>query len=436
MATAEIRVSAQFPQSPNHRDLSPQNWRWIHFLTFPVDKINHPNFRISHYPYKWIRFAAGSILGVNGHLSTDRDSLQLVSYGDQDLPSQSIDLFFTVANTDKPRIYLVDRLLRKESVSSVEGSRRRAHFRRDVIERDRFCVLTGREPDYCDAVHMLPHMRGDEYIKKVTSRRSTLHEPYVRNDTVSEIDDIHNGLCLHNSTHRALHRKVAFLKTPNFAMDTTDIDPGVPGGNTIQYTAHLFDPEDSGALGDSSIHNGHPLRVAAAVSDWPPDVLFDFSYAATVIYNFGVLPADAEFSDMWDQNYYPFGAMTAAQLYAHRTAEDDAAKFQKITMQSTERGGREQARDARNVPDLTHTPDASNTSDIVSDTSDVADSADDIQFDVRDPFDRLMLPCFMMSPRLAREYLEEQRDKDNVVRRKELEEKVNEWRGVIGAESA
>jgi hypothetical protein len=54
-------------------------------------------------------------------------------------------------------------LTRTRSTESIPTSRR-AHFPSDVAERDGWmCVLyPGMTAEFCDAVHLLPHSKGDE----------------------------------------------------------------------------------------------------------------------------------------------------------------------------------------------------------------------------------------------------------------------------------
>ena len=91
-------------------------------------------------------------------------------------------------------------------------------------------------------------------------------------------------------------------QTPNFAMETTDIDPNVPTGSE-RCSAHLFFP-DTRFLGDSRLQSGAPLRVAE--TEWPPDILFDAVYASTVMHHF----ATEELNDVfegWKDMFYPGG---------------------------------------------------------------------------------------------------------------------------------
>jgi len=205
------------------------------------------------------------------------------------------------------------------------------------------------------------------------------------------MDDMRNGLFLHGCIHLTWFNFIAFLKTPNFAMDTADVDPAAPDARAPRYSAHIFVPERNEFFGDYRLRTGHPLHIAAA--DWPPDVLLDYSYGAAVLHKFGVAaPADGGFATAWNSRYYTPGARLRSR-YAH-----------------------------------------------VSDASDGGSSSASgvMRLDWRDPFDRLlMLPYLMMPPQDARALLAAQNEKRAADRRAALEDKVGAWRGgvVDGAEA-
>lgn len=112
----------------------------------------------------------------------------------------------------------------RTNITSSNTTSRRAQFRDDVAERDgRTCVLTGLETGFCDAVHLVPHSKGDrvcyfhsesalahdlQYIATYTERRS--RDPAC-GDYIQGIDSIYNGLSLNKLTHTKLGIDVAFL---------------------------------------------------------------------------------------------------------------------------------------------------------------------------------------------------------------------------------
>jgi hypothetical protein len=101
-------------------------------------------------------------------------------------------------------------------------------------------------------------------------------------------------------------------QTPNFAMDTSDVDSTRPAREK-KYTAHLFDPSKPSFFGDRALPSGTPLQVSANTSDWPPAILFDAVYASTVLHHFGAQTLKDKLAATW-QDTYPNGIMNQAQV--------------------------------------------------------------------------------------------------------------------------
>ena len=181
---------------------------------------------------------------------------------------------------------------------------------------------------------------------------------------MTEIDSVQNGLFLHSSIHKSLGTNVAFLKvrgiclvtdqpdgsgkqTPNFAMDTTDIDPTAQAG-TERCSAHLFSHNPL-FLGDPRLQSGTPLRIAD--NEWPPDILFDAVYAKTVMHHFATQKLYDVLED-WKDMFYPGGVKTSAQadldvINADKTARDEAKRTRAL-----EREERRQRRGAVDISEL------------------------------------------------------------------------------------
>lgn len=158
---ADIRVHAQFPKHVSQGipiDLDASNWEWRHCLTFPVDRIA----LLSTKPFKWVRYATGIIVGAQGDLSHERDSLALVNYEDVAHPT-SIELFYHVSDEEKLNMFPLDQdLMKARTVTSSRATYRRGRFRARVEKRDETCVLTGAPENYCDAAHMIGFSKGDK----------------------------------------------------------------------------------------------------------------------------------------------------------------------------------------------------------------------------------------------------------------------------------
>ncbi|KAH9050875.1 hypothetical protein EDB83DRAFT_2316995 [Lactarius deliciosus] len=122
------------------------------------------------------------------------------------------------------------------------------NFRDKIIARDgSACVVTRHPGVYCDAAHLVPWNKGDEYIQRVVKDRSSCYHHHGSLPSISGIDDVQNGVLLAKSVHSMLAQgAVAFLRTPNYGLDPTDI-PRVDLGQarTAHFTLQqLKVPED------------------------------------------------------------------------------------------------------------------------------------------------------------------------------------------------
>ncbi|KAI0245053.1 hypothetical protein BJV78DRAFT_1270029 [Lactifluus subvellereus] len=386
-----IRVHDQFPKvlsgiPHTELDLNPDNWVWAHCLTFPIDKLNDLQF--SSRPYKWIHYAMGIIVGAHGELSTNCALPNPIDY-DSPLSSVSIDLYYHTTNEEKLCIFPLDPSLANTRIeTSSQTSMHRDNFRADVEEQDgRRCVVTSVPHNVCDAAHLLPHSKGDMYIETFSTYRR--RDTSGTNDIVRDIDNVCNGLFVNVIIHCILGQHVAFLKTPNFAMDTTDVDLNADGAEE-RYTTHVFDHSQW----PFAIPPGSPIQVPSNMSrsTWPPATLFNAVYASAVIYHFGVAMGDV--LKMWGDVFQPGGPTTAAHTDdKHRCNQADADE--------------ENYNEQKPVRDM---------------------------HGGFNGFDALMMLPFMMMPaEKVREYLKGHEEMAAVAEREGLEEKVNLWReGVFG----
>ncbi|KAA1474434.1 hypothetical protein DENSPDRAFT_841012 [Dentipellis sp. KUC8613] len=291
-----VHVSTQLPTDGNPSNLVLDNWVWKRCLTFPVDALTALKF--SNKPYKWIRYAAGVVLGAEGTLSRgDNELLDLESdLASLDRLPDTTDLFyhidiFTEEGVPTRRLFPLDPdfAASRMTGTSTADSTRCVNFRAEVMQRDGDgCVATGMPPEICDAVHLVAHCKGDEYIQSLTRHRQR------GADVIEEIDDTRNGLFLCKNLHAALGKGFAILKTPNFAMKTEDVvQVGTEAVGTTRYTAHLFHVKylpsevSGGLLGRPP---GSAIQIPARGEDmasWPPDVLFDAVYASAISEHFG-----------------------------------------------------------------------------------------------------------------------------------------------------
>ncbi|KAI0289830.1 hypothetical protein BC826DRAFT_970734 [Russula brevipes] len=299
-------------------NLGTSNWEWEECLAFPVSKLS--NLQFSSKPYKWIRYAIGVVVGARGDLCTERDLPNPIPIDyNSVLSSTSIDLYYHTTDQEKRRMFPIGlRLNNTSTVTSSTVSTRRERFCQDVEERDGACVVTGGPASICQAAHILPHSIGDTYIETLSTHRR--RESSSSNAVVQGIDDIRNGLFVSAQIHQVLGKHIAFLKTPNFAMDTTDVDSSAERAQE-RLTNHIFDRSLESYAGRS----GSAVRVPSDMSIWPPATLFDVTYASAVVHHFGTKRMDGW--KVWEDTFYPGGAIKAGRAYdKHRRDQVDADK--------------------------------------------------------------------------------------------------------------
>ncbi|KAH8995406.1 hypothetical protein EDB92DRAFT_2052945 [Lactarius akahatsu] len=291
MTTApQIVVYASLPLTVSfdaNLDLSPTNWHWLNEL---------PGHLLER-PYKWIRYAIGVVIGAEGVLSTSCDSLDVVDY-DIGLPVESAVLYYHISNEERGRMLPVDpHIVCTSRTSSVLTARRRS-FLDKVAEWDGGrCLLTGWAGKFCDAVHLLPHHKGNMYISTYTQCCS-----HARDDITEDINDIQNGVFLNKVAHVMLGNDLGLLMTPNFAMSTTDIDPTAPPAQK-QCISHLFEPAPPG-----TITSGSTFQISD-IHRFPPAIIFDAVYAGAVLHHFGTQTLKDMVIANWEDTYSR--AMTA-----------------------------------------------------------------------------------------------------------------------------
>jgi len=378
---AAITVHAEFSTtlSPEETKLDKSNWKWHPCLRFPIDKLISLNF--SSKPLKWIRFATSVVVGAKGHLFRQPSSSTPIDY-EETLTDTSLDLYYHfLDDNERSHMFPLDPKLANERIAtSTGGSTRCSVFWDEVIQRDGGrCVITNIDDDeLCDPAHLVSHSKGDSYIDKITSRRQS--NP---NDIIKDIDDVRNGLFLNSFSHRKLGKGFAILVTPNFALESNDIQAGENGQ---RFTAHVFD--ESLALGmdvrGNSVPSGSAVRVPDDRSQWPPTVLFDIIYASAVLRHFNALHPDI--LKPWNDEFYPSGQTTAIHTI------DPEVK-------------QKQGRDKRH--------NRCNPGFGMLDSNAILD----------------LLPYIFIPPKELKKHFEEQHEKMEARERNELEDKINSWRG-------
>lgn len=198
----------------------------VPFLSIPLSDVQ----RLSIHPFKWLRFVMFSICGAVGDLSATPDGPP-VNY---DSISLADIIYFYTPSGD---CIFVDYEGLNDRETSTEQTHRGLHFRRDVRQRDGCCIITQERAEDCDAAHLIPRSKGDEYIQRVVQDRSPLYG-HTSIPSISGIDAIENGVFLSKLLHSKFGRgDVAFLMTPNFVseLDPTDIHRFEQGSTGTDY---------------------------------------------------------------------------------------------------------------------------------------------------------------------------------------------------------
>ncbi|TCD70897.1 hypothetical protein EIP91_001205 [Steccherinum ochraceum] len=187
---------------------------------------------------------------------------------------------------------------------SIDSSSSRSSYTQKLLRTEGMaiyggCPFTrdGTESGSVVAAHLIPKAQGDRYMKHLSSGR----EEHARLDSV---DDTRNILILEGELHNMLDlkRNIAFIKTPNFALQTSE----VPARNRPEgydgycITTHFFGEVlqsifDRHGLATDLRRNAAriPFDIDSNVSSQdtsyrPPDFLFDSVYATNSFATFGI----------------------------------------------------------------------------------------------------------------------------------------------------
>ncbi|KAG9310796.1 hypothetical protein JVU11DRAFT_8648 [Chiua virens] len=323
-----IQVHAMFRLNPRS-----SNWQWVHCLTVPLPTLS--SLQLSLRPYQWIRYAIGVVVGAYGELSFKEDSLDM----DYDhVPSESTTVYYRISDDERDNMFPVDPNINRTQVTSEVSTPRRGQFHDEVLSRDAVCVFTGMTMPSCDAAHLLPHSKGDEYIETYTLHRS--RDPV---DVVVDIDNTRNGILVNKALHPHLGTNVAVLMTPNFAIRTTDIDP-TASQEEKRCTAHLFDPVLSNIF--YALRQGSSVKIPNSPDSWPPGILFDAVYAGAVLHHFAAQPLrDAHRA--WKSTFYK--GTSRAQAEHREIISERAAQNARKIEQKDVRGQRASEHQKRGV---------------------------------------------------------------------------------------
>jgi len=174
---------------------------WIVTLTIPTEEFNQFTFR----PLSWLRFLGFAIYGREGALLLSPEGEEVDDYT---VSTESLKGAYYYSSNDEPRLVDVQGMNDRISDFNSVNSESHDEFARRIVGRDETCVMSRQGSLLCDASHLIPRSKGDEYIKRVTELRKNNDD-----DVIDSIDDPRNGLLLGNNYHRLLGRGyLAFLK--------------------------------------------------------------------------------------------------------------------------------------------------------------------------------------------------------------------------------
>ena len=291
--------------------------KWIAVLEIPTNEL--PRFSLR--PFKWLRFLAFCVTGVQGRIALSCDVASPTVDYNTPVVTEKVKVYYHLPPGTHAQVFPIDPDLAKSSVHT-ERSQREGRFRDQLIIRDKSCAMSGDEDtEGLDGAHCISFSKGSEvsssflnvilklcfltvflqYLKTYTSNRG--------NVVIEEINDVRNGLLVAKTLHHRVGKRTAFLpvrihpvgrncmrsyfiQIPNFAMEAGDVATQVrqlrPGQRVQTQDARQWIIQHFGA--NSSVlpliaPHGAPLFVPAPryISKWPPESLFCAIYGGTAM---------------------------------------------------------------------------------------------------------------------------------------------------------
>ncbi|KAH9965165.1 hypothetical protein BC827DRAFT_1126603 [Russula dissimulans] len=260
----------------------------VSFLSIPRSDIE----RLAIRPFRWIRYVMFAICGARGDLSTTLTGPP-VDYDRAEFAGDENKYYYRPSDN----CAFVDHAGLNDRITSTVHTARGSSFRESILRRDGpTCVVTQLAKEHCDAVHLIPRSKGDEYIEKVVQLRSPRDNSAPLSNI--QIDNIVNGVLLTKTLHSQLGKgEIAFIKTPNYGLRPEDIRKFPRGSSRPDYiTLHWlkkpmnYDPASLTTLRNAGIE---PSPYTAITLGANVDALFqggEGSLPSTVIldYAYGV----------------------------------------------------------------------------------------------------------------------------------------------------
>ncbi|KAI5115640.1 hypothetical protein M0805_004609 [Coniferiporia weirii] len=258
---------------------------WFTALTIPLDLFSLYAVK----PRKWLSYLGYAVTGSVGVLSLAHDESIPC---DMDAPVNAGDIYYFHATNIT---YFVDPDV-ISMATSEHSSQSLSPIPKELIVQYGACPFSGFPGDYCHACHLVPHVKGDAYIERVTEERS------AGLTVIEQIGDIRNMLFLNPYLHRLLDKRmIAFLPTPNVVLKTDDI---VRGADPDAYlvTLHCFEQFGSDIIA-AAVHG----KSAALLNEdkRPPEVIYSMIYGSAALNAWAPPSVLALVKQYTQDKYYP-----------------------------------------------------------------------------------------------------------------------------------
>ncbi|KAH8114755.1 hypothetical protein DFH11DRAFT_186125 [Phellopilus nigrolimitatus] len=259
-------------------------------------------------PRKWLDYLGYALTGSDGTLSLSSETP--ADLCDLDLPIAPGEAFFfhtsgSVAYVD-PDLVTTD--------SSHSSTARETGFWDALLARDGLCPFSSVQPSLCDATHLLPHAKGNEYIELLTRKRT---EGRL---VIAEIDDPRNGILVGRGLHGWMGTGVlGFLQTPIRSLKSSDIHEGAEP-DAYCLTIHVF-LENSNSR-QSLYHDKVASLRSPLPANWPSEVIFTALYASAALRAWGKEDFKTRLASITRMDYYP-------NALQDKSARDEAKKIRR-----------------------------------------------------------------------------------------------------------
>ncbi|TCD68288.1 hypothetical protein EIP91_011147 [Steccherinum ochraceum] len=266
----------------------------------PIPLLRIPSHLCTVYAYKplkWLLFCGFALSGSEGtlHQGLDHD---LVDLDAQDVVPEG-HYVYHLSGEMSLFDYRLRPLPRPELDEVAEWEVWREAPSNEALVEDVLAVR-GRDcpsmrHNLCEAFHIIPEVKGDQYMEQLCRRRGGGHP-------IIGINDLRNMLVTGSSMYSYFDGlRLAFIKTPNFALQTNEIRACSSANAREDYclTSHVFATALEGHIGGfngrASSLERLPSRggdvangTESAATYRPPDFILNYVYASHLYESFGI----------------------------------------------------------------------------------------------------------------------------------------------------